>query len=357
MTHLVRVLIFGLCSLAAGAHAAVDSPLHEAVKNQDETQIEALLAKGADVNAKDENGRTPLYMSGSKYVAEVLLARGADVHARDENGQTPLHWAARRNPGAAEVLLARGAEINAKDNKGISPLHVTAFSDRQDIAEVLLARGADVHARNENGQTPLHVTAFSGARSVAELLLAKGADVNARNNGGETPLEMAIKHRNLNVAERLKEHLVKQDRLREDLIKSNPRAVLVQLTAQLKGNPAADTIRRLIIKIADELKPAPAISEEARKHFVEGTAIVKAAKNPAQQALAAQSFTEALTVAPWWGDAYYNLGVAQELTEQYNEAEQAFTFYLLSNPGEAEKREVQDRIYALSAKRKLSGAK
>lgn len=84
---------------------------------------------------------------------------------------------------------------------------------------------------------------------------------------------------------------------------------------------------------------------------------MKAAKNPAQQALAAQSFTEALTVAPWWGDAYYNLGVAQELAEQYNKAEQAFTFYLLSNPGDQEKREAQDRIYALSAKRKLLGEK
>ena len=72
---------------------------------------------------------------------------------------------------------------------------------------------------------------------------------------------------------------------------------------------------------------------------------------------AAQSFTEALKIAPWWGDAYYNLGVAQELAEKYDEAEQAFNFYLLSNPGAAEKREVQDRIYALSAKRKLLGAK
>ena len=104
-------------------------------------------------------------------------------------------------------------------------------------------------------------------------------------------------------------------------------------------------------------KPAPAIPEEARKHFVEGTVIVKAAKNPAQQALAAQSFTEALKVAPWWGDAYYNLGAAQELAEKYDEAEQAFKFSLLGNPSEQQKRETQDRIYALGAKRRLSGAK
>jgi hypothetical protein len=45
------------------------------------------------------------------------------------------------------------------------------------------------------------------------------------------------------------------------------------------------------------------------------------------------------------------------LAEKYDEAEQAFNFYLLSKPGATEKREVQDRIYALSAKRKLLGAK
>ena len=81
----------------------------------------------------------------------------------------------------------------------------------------------------------------------------------------------------------------------------NPRAAIVQLTAQLKDKPDDTSTRRLIIKLASGLKPAPAIPEEARKHFVEGTAIVKAAKNPAQQALAAQSFGEALKVAPWWG--------------------------------------------------------
>ncbi|MCR4299388.1 MAG: hypothetical protein NUV75_11695, partial [Gallionella sp.] len=90
-------------------------------------------------------------------------------------------------------------------------------------------------------------------------------------------------------------------------------------------------------------------------HFVEGTAIVKAAKSPAQQALAAQSFMEALEIAQWWGDAYYNLGVAQELAKKYDEAEQVFNFYLSSNPGKTKQREVQDRIYGLAAKRKLSG--
>ena len=197
------------------------------------------------------------------------------------------------------------------------------------------------------------MAAEKGYKSVAELLLAKGADVNAKNMAGQTPRDLAESkgekavvellneqfrlqdEQRVEKARLLEEHRLEQEReqtkLLEGRITSNPRAGLLELTARLKSNPFDDTIRRCIIKLADELKPAPEIPEEARKHFVEGTAIVKAAKNPAQQTLAAQSFTEALNVAPWWSDAYYNLGVAQELAEQYDKAEHAFTFYLLTN--------------------------
>jgi tetratricopeptide (TPR) repeat protein len=136
----------------------------------------------------------------------------------------------------------------------------------------------------------------------------------------------------------------------------SPREQLQQLTIQLQQIPNDNALRERIIKLAAEMKPVPAVPEEARRSFVEGVNIVKLAKDAGGQKLAIGSFTEALKIAPWWGDAYYNLGVAQELAEQYDKAEQAFTFYLLSNPDATEQREVQDRIYQLSAKRKLVGA-
>ena len=324
--HFFCFFVFGFCLLAVSAYAVDDSPLFEAVKKGDKTEIEALLTKGADINGKDENGRTPLHMAvlrGSKDVVQLLLANGANVNAKNTFGFTALHL--------------------------VGPHH--------DVAQLLLTKGADVNAKAEgaSGMTPLHMAAQMGAKEVAGLLLAKGADINAKDMNGKTSLHLAVAQGKKDVAELLERDVLKA--------MGNPRVALEQLTTRLHkenllNNPVdAVLTRRLLIKLASELKPAPAIPEEARKHFVEGTAIVKAAKNPAQQTLAAQSFTEALKVAPWWGDAYYNLGVAQELAEKYDEAEQAFNFYLLSNPGETEKREVQDRIYALAAKRKLLGAK
>lgn len=395
------IFFFTYFALAASAYAADDSPLFEAVKKGDKAEVEALLAKGADVNAKDKNpvGQTPLHYAadttyGRKDVAQLLLAKGADVNAMDNNGATPLHMTVGRESEAkkdiAELLLTKGADVNARDNTGwtplfravsapnkdfaqwlltkgadinvknnnygMTPLHWVAQLGGKEIAEWLLAHGADVNARADKlaKSTPLHIAAEHGNKDVAEVLLAKGADMNAKDSNGQTPLDMEPSLGKKEAVELLKSRVLEQEFQHAG---RNPRGALVELTARLKVNPADDNIRRFILNLASELKPAPAIPEEARKHFVEGTAIVKAAKNPAQQALAAQSFTEALKVAPWWGDAYYNLGVAQELAEKYDEAEQAFNFYLLSNPSETEKREVQDRIYGISAKRKLSGTK
>ena len=322
-TNKLIIFIFTFLALAASAYAAEDNSLFEAVQKGDKAKVEALLVKGADVNAKGEYG-------------------------------TPLHEAASRG--------------------------------QKDIAELLLAKGADVNAKNSYGKTPLYGAAQNGNKDLVKLLLANGADVNIKSRDGFTPLLEGVGQGKSDVTELMENHILKQAKnhrelfgqLSQKLEKNNinrPRSLVLELESNgpSQGSgiqlPTANFIRslvlqlddistrRLIIKLASGLKPTPAIPEEARKHFVEGTAIVKAAKNPAQQALAAQSFAEALKVAPWWGDAYYNLGVAQELAEQYGEAEQALNFYLLSNPSATEKREVQDRIYALSAKRKLLGAK
>ncbi len=86
----------------------------------------------------------------------------------------------------------------------------------------------------------------------------------------------------------------------------SPREQMQQLTTQLQQTPNDNALRERIIKLGAELKPAPAVPEEARRSFVEGVNIVKLAKDASSQKLAIGSFNEALKIAPWWGDAYYN---------------------------------------------------
>ncbi len=319
MTQYLQFMVFGFCLLIQSAHAVDLPPLHEAVRTGNSAAVKALLAKGADVNFKD-----------SHY------------------GNPPLHWAAQQGKTEiAKLLLAKGADINIKNTSDESVLEMATTHGHKEFVEFLLVKGADVNAKGFFGWTALHSAAFGGHQEIVSLLLTKGADAAANDKNGQTPRSLAAEKKYQQIVEQIDLHILKQG--------TSPRQLLEQLSAKLHANPD-DSTRRMIIKLASELHPAPAIHEEARKHFVEGTTIVKAAKNPAQQLLAVQSFSQAVSLAPWWGDAYYNLGVAQELAEKYDEAERAFNFYLLTNPSAAEKREVQDRIYALAAKRKLSGA-
>jgi hypothetical protein len=83
--------------------------LHSAAGGGHEEVAELLLAKGADVNAKNNDGFTPLHSAaaqGHKDVAELLLAKGADANAKDKDGYIPLYWAAQMQHDELVTLLA-----------------------------------------------------------------------------------------------------------------------------------------------------------------------------------------------------------------------------------------------------------
>jgi len=152
--------------------------------------VELLLAKGADVNAKDIDGETALHAASKREVVELLLAKGADLNARTNDGKTSL-MSASGHRDVAEALLEKGADINAKDNNGETALYIASYCDHKDVVELLLAKGADVNAKKSDGSTALHIASSYGRKEIVEALLAKGADVNAKDNDGFTPLYVA----------------------------------------------------------------------------------------------------------------------------------------------------------------------
>lgn len=130
----------------------------------------------------------------------------------------------------------------------------------------------------------------------------------------------------------------------------SPREQLKQSVEQLKANPSDSALRERIIRLAQQIKPAPAIPEEARRHFVKAVTLQKDAKNPSDYELVVAEYQRALLLAPWWSDALFNLSVAFEASGQLNDAMSTLKLYLLTNPGAAEARAAQDRLYSLEAK-------
>jgi hypothetical protein len=94
---------------------APDISINQAVFDGNIEAIKQHLAAGTDVNAKDDNGWTPLHLAaenGRKQVAELLIAKGADVNAKDDNGWTPLHLAVDGgHPEVADLLRKHGGKI------------------------------------------------------------------------------------------------------------------------------------------------------------------------------------------------------------------------------------------------------
>ena len=99
--------------------------MHEAVRIYNNPEVVALLLdRGADVQAANDEGETPLH--GAHQVEEVvlLLNHGADINVRDERGRTPLHNRAKGNREVVALLLDRGADIHAEDVWGRKPCRV-----------------------------------------------------------------------------------------------------------------------------------------------------------------------------------------------------------------------------------------
>jgi ankyrin repeat protein len=161
-----------------------------------------LLDQGANVNARNNYGFTPLHLacngrSPDSELIQRLIVNGADVNARLDRGLTSLHWAASSGDlKAAKLLIDHGADLNAYDNGCYgTPLQMAINScPKEEMAVLLVERGAKLNQKFSFGNTELHLAALKGYADLARVLVGHGADVNAANEYHHTALYYAAKH-------------------------------------------------------------------------------------------------------------------------------------------------------------------
>jgi len=196
------------------------TPLNCAVENGHKAVAQLLISKGANINARNATGATPMDIAigrNHREIVELLVASGAEVNiqvaayigdldkvkgfvedgisvnAKSENGFTPLHTAVLGNQkDVIEFLIANGADVNTKGGLGYTPLYTAIWNKNKDMAEFLIAKGADVNAKSKSSFTPLYEALWNEDKDMVRLLVDKGADVNYALDNDYPPLAYAI---------------------------------------------------------------------------------------------------------------------------------------------------------------------
>ena len=196
------------------------------ISGRNNSEINTLINDGADINFRNADGKTPIYVAAEKghtRVVDLLIERGADLRIVDNLNQSPLTVACRNSKdGTNDIiykkwfdiirfLIEAGAPLNQYDNLGKTPLLICVDNEDAKSSKLLVERGADIEATvhhhitgpthysnsygylvNDNpkvGYTPLWLAVSNESEKMLTVLIRLGADVNARLPFSmETPL-------------------------------------------------------------------------------------------------------------------------------------------------------------------------
>lgn len=177
--------------------AALNKEMFEYLEEKDWNLAFDKISEGADVNAKDEKGRTPAFYcieSGNLTLLTNLDMAGknkVDPNAQDNSGLSLLHCAVLKKQDAivSYLLKVRACSPNTQIKKtGASPLYDAARIGTQEVVRDLVTFGADPNVATTAGLTPLHQAAARGNLDMVKDLVQAGADVNAIAKNKRTPI-------------------------------------------------------------------------------------------------------------------------------------------------------------------------
>lgn len=203
-----RALLEHLSAKGVNSHdKQLNTPLIIASRLGDTERIKELIAQGADVNAANKKGMTPLmnaaFFAENDECATMLLNAGAEVNAADKSGWTPIMYALlgdRSLEFIRDLIDNRNAYPEQRTKAKVSPMMIACqFSKHAELPEILYAANCEVNVPDDKGNLPLHYAAQNTTAAAAEMIRALdrlNVKVDVQNGGGWTPLMLACQFSN-----------------------------------------------------------------------------------------------------------------------------------------------------------------
>lgn len=179
----------------------INNALHTAAHGRNRSTFELIdflvEEAGANINVRDDDGRSPLHhaaLCDSSEATVALLRHGAQLELEDNTGKVPLYLAAENGKLLPfDALADAGANINHRNRNDRSVAEVAAIMGHVHIISALMERKFDVRAVDPNGYSLLHFATLVNQKEMIIFLLAAGVDVNGKTVYEEsTPLHVAV---------------------------------------------------------------------------------------------------------------------------------------------------------------------
>ena len=185
--------------------AGVQEDFFWAIEKGNPTQAAEWLKKGANIDAPNAEGYTPLMVAAQTtnlQIAQFLVEAGANPNIRNRYGETAIMLASYHGQtDMVRLLHLKGADIH---HDGWNPLLYAAFNGHLDTIRWLLDSHVNINATSDNGTTPLMMAVRGNHRDAVALLLSKGADPAIKNEQGDNALIWAEKRDHQSIVKLLK---------------------------------------------------------------------------------------------------------------------------------------------------------